>query len=343
VPGIPFPRLVEQFVVTLERGGATVLVLGDLRGRPAKLRVVTGEMTTDCLIFLWTITPGGGGEGVRPANERRIQITNAPPFPLQPGIRTIVGGWSNEFGVWAFWDPRRHSTFSPRSPSLQTTSETLEAAGQDGIATQVRPSSQGREVVAAVNSDSLMWYVQEGQPLHNADTDADQVSELIDAAPETERVFIDSSQTPEEAARRYELVQTLLAFRDARFRPAVLHAYAYRCAVCGTALKLVDAAHIVPVAHPQGSDEITNGLALCRLHHAAYDTGLIGVRSDYRVVLNNDAADRLREAQLDGGLEAFHAALPRAITLPAVIEVRPDRPRLRVGMEVRQFPARLIA
>ena len=133
------------------------------------------------------------------------------------------------------------------------------------------------------------------------------------------------------------------AFRDARFRPLVLQAYRNRCAVCGTALKLVDAAHIVPVSDPRGDDVVNNGLALCRLHHGAYDTGLLGVQSNYQIVLNTAVADRLRQVQLDGGLNVFRAALPQRIRLPNVSEVRPDPRKLRIGLEVRQFPAILVA
>jgi putative restriction endonuclease len=105
----------------------------------------------------------------------------------------------------------------------------------------------------------------------------------------------------------------------------------------------VDAAHIIPVSDPRSDDEVTNGLALCRLHHAAYDTGLNGVRSDFRVILNDSAATRLRQVKLDGGLKRFKDALPRYIHLPTVAEVRPDPRNLRIGMEVRQFPAGPIA
>lgn len=343
MPGIRFTELIARFTADLERAGATVLLASpDQDRRARRLRVVTGGATTECLVFLWTITPGGGGTGVRPAHERRIQITNVPRFPFSPGIRTIVGGWSPEESVWAFWDPRRHSRFSPRSPSLQIPVETLQAAGREGLATHLRLSSEGREVIVAVNSGSLPWYVQEGEPIHNADEDAHHVGELLATTPEFERNLIDSSSTPDEAARRYELVQTMRAFRDARFRPAVLRAYAYCCAVCGTGLRLVDAAHIVPVTHPQGTDEVTNGLALCRLHHAAYDTGLLGVRSDYRLVLNDAVVARLQGEQLASGLPAFREALPERIRVPAAAEHGPNPAKLRLGMEIRQFPPILI-
>jgi putative restriction endonuclease len=341
VPAISFRQLLEQFTATMERSGATVLLVGN-NNKPARLRVVSGESSTDCIVYLWTITPGGGGPGVRPANERRIQITNAPPFPLTPGTRTIVGGWNPEAGVWAFWDARRHTRFSTRSPSFQTTAQTLEVAGHNGIATHVRPANEGREVTVAVRPDFLLWYVQDGQMLHDIDEDAAEVATLIDGTPEEETEIVESSTTPEQLGRRVQLVELMRAFRDARFRPLVLQAYGSQCAVCGTALKLVDAAHIVPVSDPRGDDVVNNGLALCRLHHGAYDTGLMGVQSNYGIVLNPAAANRLRQVHLDGGLDAFSAALPATIRLPNVAEVRPDPQKLRIGLEVRQFPLALV-
>ncbi len=178
--------------------------------------------------------------------------------------------------------------------------------------------------------------------LHDVDEDAGEVSGLIDATPEEEASAVEAATTPEQLARRVQLVEIMRAFRDARFRPLVLQAYGNRCAVCGTALKLVDAAHIIPVSDRRGTDAVTNGIALCRLHHGAYDTGLLGVQSSYRVVLNTDAATRLRAVQLDGGLDAFRQSLPPSIQLPNAIEVRPDPRNLRIGLEVRQFPRALI-
>jgi putative restriction endonuclease len=206
----------------------------------------------------------------------------------------------------------------------------------------LKPANEGREVVVAVRPDFLLWYVQAGKSLHDADVDAPEVAGLATASPEEEAALIESSTTPEEMTRRVQLVEIMRAFRDARFRPLVLQAYGNRCAVCGTALKLVDAAHIIPVSDPRGDDQVTNGLALCRLHHAAYDIGLLGVRSDYGVIINETSAARLAEVQLDAGLAQFRAALPKHIRIPNVTEVRPDPAKLRVGLQVRQFPPPLI-
>lgn len=343
-----FSRLVEQFVQTLEQQGATVLISGDAARRPAKLRVITSEKQIDCLLFLWTITPGGGKGGERPEGERRIQITNANTdggFPLLPGTRSIIGGYHEETGAWAFWDARFHGKFSPRSPSLQVRVETLENAFHRGIETQIRPVKKDdtQEVVAAASPDSLLWFVEHGEALHNVGDDAPEVAALVDGTPEEEQAFVEEANNQEETVRRVELVETLRRYRDARFRPKVLQAYSYRCAVCGTALKLVEAAHIVPVSDARSNDDVTNGMALCRLHHGAYDNGLLGVQSNLSVVLNPEAIKRLDESQLKHGLEVFHQALPKTIRIPGSLEVRPLPANLKLGLEVRQFPSNLIA
>jgi putative restriction endonuclease len=344
VAGIRFSRLVDDFVDQLERSSATVIRARQKdKERPAQLRVITANGTTDCIVFLWAVTPGGGGADVRPANERRIQMTGVRGIPLQPGLRTLLGGWSEEFGVYSFWDPRRHSRPPSKSPSLQVTSETLDAASHVGIATYLRPSDLGQEVVAAVAPQSLLWYVEQGLELHNAEEDALSAIDLAEATPEEEREFIDEAQTAPQQARRYDLVETMRAYRDAKFRPAVLQAYAYRCTVCRCALKLVDAAHIVPVSFPESTDDVTNGLALCRLHHGAYDSGLLGIRSDYSIVTNDDAERRLKSLRLHGGLLEFKKRLPEQITPPASIEARPLPGNLIIGLQARRWPAALIA
>jgi putative restriction endonuclease len=332
--GLRFPKLMEIFTCALERQGASVGYEAPLGDRPARIRV-DGQRY---VVFLWTITPGGGPPGTRPPNERRIQITKVTGFPLEPDARTIVGGWSEESGVYAFWDARRHAHFSQKSPSLQVDLRTLERAASDGLATQSRPTRQGSEMVVAVHPDSLLWYVQTGTLLHNAPEDADSVESLITATPEEERAFLDSDSTEAVSARRFDLVQVLHRYRCAKFRPAVLRAYSYRCAVCGIALKLVDAAHIIPVAHPGSTDEVTNGLALCKLHHTAYDNALFGVLPDFSVRMHPNAPRLLSEAKLDAGLDKFTSDLPRAIRLPSVTEVRPAPKFLQIGLKARGWP-----
>ena len=178
--------------------------------------------------------------------------------------------------------------------------------------------------------------------LHNSGRDALEVASLIGADPETEREFLDASADESQVARRFRLVETMHAVRDAKFRPAVLQAYSHRCAVCPVSLNLVDAAHIIPVKRPHSTDEVTNGLAFCRLHYAAYDSGLLGVKSDYSVLLNPQAIERLQALGFTHGLDEFRSLLRPSLRHPAQQEVRPRPDYLRIGMAERAWPSELI-
>ena len=74
------------------------------------------------------------------------------------------------------------------------------------------------------------------------------------------------------------------------FRQAIIEVYDYGCCVCGLKLcspdKLnweVQAAHIVPHRY-LGKDDIWNGLALCQLHHWAFDVGLFSFNENFRLI-----------------------------------------------------------
>lgn len=80
--------------------------------------------------------------------------------------------------------------------------------------------------------------------------------------------------------------------RSAAFRSVIMKLYDYTCAACrlriltldgGTA---VDAAHIIPfsVSHDDG---IGNGLALCKIHHWAFDGGLLSLDDRYKIIVSS--------------------------------------------------------
>ena len=305
--------------------------------KPGHLRGIASGQPLDYIVYLWNVTHGGNN---RPLDEWRIQVTKGGDrFPLVPGVRTIIGGWNTPNQVWAFWDVRRHTTFSTNSPGLHIKEDCLEEAAVNGIAARVqdsgKPPIKVREVVVSINPRSLLWYVEQGAPLHDAGEDAPEVGGLMEATPEETRAFVDESPNELDAVRRYVLVETMRAYREARFRPEVLQAYSFRCAVCDVSLKLVDAAHIIPVAHPASKDVVTNGMALCKLHHAAYDNALVGVKSDYSIVVNPERVGVLRGLNLVSGLEEFQAGLRPSIRHPAVQEVRPKPENLIIGMKAR--------
>ncbi len=79
--------------------------------------------------------------------------------------------------------------------------------------------------------------------------------------------------------------------RSMAFRRIIAEAYDHACALCGIRLRTpeghtaVAAAHIVPwsISH---NDDPRNGLALCGLHHWAFDEGLVTVAPDHHVVIS---------------------------------------------------------
>ena len=91
-----------------------------------------------------------------------------------------------------------------------------------------------------------------------------------------------------EIEKRYN--QTLVKTRvhQPMFRSQVLNAYQSRCAVCRLPFeKLLEAAHIKSDAEG-GSAHITNGISLCKIHHGAYDSLILGISPDYRIHIRED-------------------------------------------------------
>lgn len=78
---------------------------------------------------------------------------------------------------------------------------------------------------------------------------------------------------PDLVRRRYVTRVMQQRIHQARFRAIVLLAYSVRCTICRLHdhPELLDAAHILPDGHPRGEPIVPNGLALCKLHHAAFD------------------------------------------------------------------------
>jgi len=332
MPGIRFPQLVEKFIVALEMAGATVLVLSGTEKRPLTLGVVVGEATYRLEVYLWTVTQGGKGRG-RP-REYRIQRTSADPFKLRAGVRTIMGGWHEETGTFAFWDVRRHLS-EAKSPSSQISLDTLESASARGLATEYRQLAEGDEVAIAVQPDYLLWYVREYERIYDVAGEVSDAGDLVEVKPEDEREFIDSGDDVRAASRRHQLVEVVRNFREARFRPLVLRAYSYRCCLTGVALRLVDAAHVVPVSDPTSTDEPRNGVALNPLLHRAYDAGLLGLLPGGKTALNERLLAKLRGQKLDAGLELVRSLVPRAVTQPNTPEFIPPDDYLKRGLLAR--------
>jgi putative restriction endonuclease len=124
------------------------------------------------------------------------------------------------------------------------------------------------------------------------------------------------------ARRRYVTVEQLRRMHQQGFRERVLRAYREHCAVCRLRHReLLDAAHIVPDKDPRGEPVVRNGLALCKLHHAAFDANILGIRPDLQVEIRLDVLDEKDGPMLVHGLQGFQGA---RLVVPRTPALRPD-------------------
>lgn len=140
------------------------------------------------------------------------------------------------------------------------------------------------------------------------------------------------------AERRRVVAEVSRLTRDAAFRQRVLFAYGNRCAVTRVQLRLVDAAHILPVGADGSSDQVQNGIALSPTYHRAFDAGLIYLDEQYHMQLNERQVNLLEILHLAGGLDAFRQPLGEIFLPPDPVQ-RPLPNFIRRANRFRQIPA----
>ena len=121
--------------------------------------------------------------------------------------------------------------------------------------------------------------------------------------------------------RRYVTRELQIRLHQRSFRERVLRAYRSQCAVCRLRHhELLDAAHIVPDSEA-GAPRVPNGLALCKLHHAAFDKLFVGVRPDGVIEVRRDILEEEDGPMLLHGLKRLHRTKLHA---PRRTDDRPD-------------------
>lgn len=136
----------------------------------------------------------------------------------------------------------------------------------------------------------------------------------------------------EDHLKRYVMRETKQRMHQPVFRATVLRAYGTRCAVCALRHgELLDAAHIVPDSDPRGIASVRNGLAMCKIHHAAFDARILGVRPDLVVQIRTDLLDEIDGPMLEHGLKRRHGQ--KLMVLPTRRLEHPDTNLLEIGFE----------
>jgi putative restriction endonuclease len=102
----------------------------------------------------------------------------------------------------------------------------------------------------------------------------------------------------------------------------VREAYDEQCAICGSDRESpagnpeIEAAHIYP-KEEGGSDDVRNGIGLCKLHHWAFDSGWLSLSDEYEVLV--------KEAPERSGYYEFKQLEGTQIQLPEVDGAEPHR------------------
>jgi putative restriction endonuclease len=190
------------------------------------------------------------------------------------------------------------------------------------------------EIAVGIRPDQFINYTHNAEHLHQYGSKPETFNLLTRASELQDIKQAEIEALPENRRRIVQAVSRLS--RKANFRQQVLNAYGNRCAVTRTQLRLVDAAHIVPVGAPDSSDHVTNGLALSPTYHRAYDNGLIYLDNDFVMKINESMLKVLVGQNLHGGVEGFKSPLGR-ILLPPDPNQRPKVAFIRKANAFRRI------
>ncbi|HLO34782.1 MAG TPA: HNH endonuclease [Candidatus Deferrimicrobium sp.] len=158
-----------------------------------------------------------------------------------------------------------------------------------------------------------------------------QVDDVASVSPSLARAGHAIADNEPEARRAYITSTVRRRLHQATFRQRVLRAYREMCSLCRLRhTELLDAAHITPDMDDEGEPVVSNGLALCKLHHAAFDNFFFTVTPDYRIEVRPSILTESDGPMLIVGLQDING---RQIELPNRAALRPDVARLEKRLE----------
>lgn len=332
MPAVNPNVIVNQITDAIQQsGGVATYVSETVQTHPRKFIVSYLANTYSLWIYIWTLTHGGRASL---PDEFRIQMTSvSSPLPMNPNGFTVLMGYHPDLGVFSGFDLKKHSTFTMGSPSVQINITTLHSALQNGLSFTTKDND---EIAIGVRADQFLNYCLNAERLHLYGAE-NKLTKMLSKVTELQKIPQDDIASL--TADRRQIVESISRYsRDANFRKLVMGAYDNRCAVTRTQLRLVDAAHILPVLSDDSSDHVTNGIALSPTFHRAYDNCLIYLAEDYVMRLNKEKAEELKAINLDSGLSQFRLFLDKKIHLPIDQNQRPRIDYISKANEYRRIP-----
>lgn len=310
MPAVNSTTIINALLGAFQKSGAnTYYVSDDAQIHPRKFIVQREGQYTSIWIYIWSLTPGG-----RPSlpDEFRIQMTSVTsPLTINPTGYTALLGYHGDSEMFAGFDLVKHQEFTTGSPSVQVDINAVRSASQSGWSFHTKSND---EIAVGLRPDFMLDYILSADALHRYGADAKVLPLLVKASNVVEISPEDVQDiSPDRKKIVYEVSRLT---RAASFRENVLNAYDHQCAVTGSQLDLLDAAHILPVAVVHSSDDVSNGIALAPTIHRAYDSCLIYLDEKRIMHINEEKADELVARHLDRKIDELRSVLGQTIHLP---------------------------
>ena len=189
-----------------------------------------------------------------------------------------------------------------------------------GVNTKMRTAMENRDpmilltkIATGVFVPTMPVYIVGDDPI---------TSRFLIAVDEAMVVLADNAGSVSPIQKKYAEAIVRRRLHQPEFRGRVMRAYNTQCAIC--LLKhgeLLDAAHIMPDAHELGVPSVSNGIALCKIHHTAYDQNFVGISPEYKVHINSDLMAEKDGPMLKHGIQEMNG---RMLMLPSKEKERPN-------------------
>jgi putative restriction endonuclease len=319
-------QLYDRLRYDVVAAGGQMLLLSITDEWPQVFSVTLDDASARIRVYLWHLTHDTARD------DYKFQLTGVSGnrFIFETGVRTIILGYYDAMRVYLAADSTHRTAAFGISPAIQVRQKHLESANRNGFCAFTK--TRTNESVVVVRHDFIATYLTQAASIHAVGELPDGVAQLNGLAAAV------GEPRPVILKPRGKAASIVLrSLRRSDFSNRIMAAYQHRCCACELQLELVDAAHIVPVGAAMGSDDTRNGLALCRLHHKAYDDGLLGIFPDYSITISKDQVARLDAITKLGGLPMFQSNLRSAIALPYNRADHPDPQCLRIGLEARNW------
>jgi putative restriction endonuclease len=218
------------------------------------------------------------------------------------------------------------------SPSIQIPITVLHDALQYGFSFVTKGN---KEIAIGFRPDQFLAYALNAQVLHSRGADTTTVDLLSKAAALKQIPAKDLQRISKD--RRKVIATVSRLSRDSDFRRKVTIAYDYKCAVTRMQLRLIDAAHILPVGVKGSNDEVYNGLCLSPTYHRGFDRSLVFLDEDLKMQINPGQERELIKLGLSGGISDFKKYLNARIHLPADRRQWPQTELIRQANKYRKI------